>query len=115
MTSATDQAAPDGTAPDETRADAVGDGADRGPGGRASDPFAQDVLPAPRNAQLTLLRSLLRPHSRRVWLATVLLLVQQAAVQAGPLLVAYAIDRAIPEVREGRHGALIAVACGYLG
>ena len=80
-----------------------------------TDPFDRDVLPAPRNAQLTLLRSLLGPHTARLWAATVLLLVQQAAVQAGPLLVAYAIDRAIPQVREGRHGALIAVACGYLG
>src|SRR5882757_823960 len=79
------------------------------------DPFDQDILPAPKNAQLALLRSLLRSHTRRVWLAAVLLLVQQAAVQAGPLLVAYAIDQAIPQVREGRHGALIAVACGYLG
>ncbi|MEC3997309.1 ABC transporter ATP-binding protein [Actinacidiphila sp. DG2A-62] len=79
-----------------------------------ADPFAADVLPAPKNAQLTLLRSLLHDHRRRVWLGTVLLLVQQAAVQAGPLLVAYAIDHAIPQVRHGRHGALIAVACGYL-
>jgi ATP-binding cassette subfamily B protein len=81
----------------------------------AGDPFDQDILPAPKNAQLALLRSLLSSHTRRVWLAAVLLLVQQAAVQAGPLLVAYAIDHAIPQVRDGRHGALIAVACGYLG
>ncbi|WP_405588167.1 ABC transporter ATP-binding protein [Streptomyces sp. NBC_01190] len=79
------------------------------------DPFAQDVLPAPKNAQRVLLRSLLHAHTRRVWLAAVLLLVQQAAVQAGPLLVAYAIDNAIPQVRDGRHGGLIAVAAGYLG
>jgi ATP-binding cassette subfamily B protein len=45
----------------------------------------------------------------------VLLLVQQAAVQAGPLLVAYAIDHAVPQVRHGRHGALVAVAVCYLG
>ncbi|MBY8881644.1 ABC transporter ATP-binding protein [Actinacidiphila acidipaludis] len=97
-------------APDEA-ADQPGGGAP----GSATDPFAQDVLPAPKNAQLTLMRSLLGPHRRRVWIATVLLLVQQAAVQAGPLLVAYAIDRAIPQVRHGQHGALIAVALGYLG
>lgn len=79
------------------------------------DPFAKDVLPSPKGAQLTLLKSLLAPHTRRVWLATVLLLVQQAAVQAGPLLVAYAIDRAIPSLRDGRHGPLVVVACVYLG
>ncbi|SEO70777.1 ATP-binding cassette, subfamily B [Actinacidiphila rubida] len=82
--------------------------------GAAPDPFDQDVLPAPRNAQIALLRSLLAPHRRRAWTASVLLLVQQAAVQAGPLLVAYAIDNAIPQVRQGQHGALIAVALGYL-
>jgi ATP-binding cassette subfamily B protein len=81
----------------------------------ADDPFAKDVLPAPKNAQLLLLRSLLHDQSRRMWTAAVLLLVQQAAVQAGPLLVAYAIDHAIPQLRHGRHGALIAVALAYLG
>lgn len=86
-----------------------------GAGAGAGDAFAQDLLPAPADAQSALLRSLLRPHHARLWLAAVLLLVQQAAVQAGPLLVAYAIDHAIPQVRDGRHGALVAVACGYLG
>lgn len=97
--------------------DAAAHGPDAAPGPRTPepDPFDRDVLPAPKNAQVTLLRSLLRPHRARVWLASVLLLVQQAAVQAGPLLVAYAIDHAIPQVRHGRHGALIAVACVYLG
>ena len=85
--------------------------ADGGP----DDPFAQDVLPAPRNAQGALLRSLLAPHRARVLLASVLLLVQQATVQVGPLLVAYAIDHAIPAVREGRHGPLVAVAAAYVG
>ncbi|MFI9099130.1 ABC transporter ATP-binding protein [Streptomyces fildesensis] len=79
------------------------------------DPFTKDVLPSPKGAQLTLLKSLLTPHTRRVWVATVLLVVQQAAVQAGPLLVAYAIDRAIPALRDGRHGPLILLACVYLG
>ncbi|WP_374118259.1 ABC transporter transmembrane domain-containing protein [Streptomyces sp. RKAG337] len=79
------------------------------------DPFTKDVLPSPKGAQLTLLKSLLTPHTRRVRTATVLLLVQQAAVQAGPLLVAYAIDRAIPALRDGRHGPLILLACVYLG
>jgi ATP-binding cassette subfamily B protein len=99
---------------------AAGSGAAQSPGDGPkpppeSDPFDRDVLPAPRNAQRLLLRSLLRPSRGRLWLATVLLLVQQAAVQVGPLLVAYAIDHAIPAVRDGRHGPLIAVACGYLG
>ncbi|MEU4891671.1 ABC transporter ATP-binding protein [Streptomyces sp. NPDC044780] len=85
--------------------------------GRApsDDPFDRDVLPVPKGASLALLRSLLSPRRRRVWLAAVLLLLQQAALQAGPLLVAYAIDRAVPALRDGDHGPLIAVGAGYLG
>ncbi|MFI1211322.1 ABC transporter ATP-binding protein [Streptomyces sp. NPDC020802] len=77
------------------------------------DPFDRDALPAPPRATATLLRSLLSPLKARVVLAAVLLLLQQAAVQAGPLLVAYAIDRAVPALRDGDHGPLIAVAVAY--
>ncbi|MCM3807703.1 ABC transporter ATP-binding protein/permease [Streptomyces sp. DR7-3] len=87
---------------------------DRGRG-TSSDRFDRDVLPVPKGASLALLRSLLSPRGRRVWVATVLLLLQQAAVQAGPLLVAYAIDRGVPALRDGSHGPLIAVGAGYLG
>lgn len=50
----------------------------------------------------------------RVAGTTLLLLLQQAAVQAGPLLVAYAIDSAVPAFRRADHGPLIAVGVGYL-
>lgn len=50
----------------------------------------------------------------RVALTTLLLLLQQAAVQAGPLLVAYAIDSAVPAFRRDDLGPLIAVGVGYL-
>ncbi|MGI5470973.1 ABC transporter ATP-binding protein [Streptomyces sp. CA-132043] len=80
----------------------------------AEDPFDQDVLPTPKGASLTLLRSLLRPYLRRGRLTVVLLLLQQAAVQAGPLLVAYAIDHAVPALRAHDHGPLLAVGAGYL-
>ncbi|WP_409240454.1 ABC transporter ATP-binding protein [Streptomyces sp. PA5.6] len=78
------------------------------------DPFDKDELPAPPGATRALLLSLLSPLRRRVVLAAVLLLVQQAVVQAGPLLVAYAIDRGVPAVRADDYGPLIAVAVGYL-
>ncbi|MCL7430409.1 ABC transporter ATP-binding protein [Streptomyces sp. YS415] len=78
------------------------------------DSFDRDVLPTPPGATGALLRSLLTPMKARVALTTLLLLVQQAAVQAGPLLVAYALDRAVPAFRAGDHGPLIAVAVGYL-
>ncbi|MDQ1016149.1 ABC transporter ATP-binding protein [Streptomyces afghaniensis] len=78
------------------------------------DPFDRDVLPTPPGATATLLRSLLAPMKARVTVTTLLLLLQQAVVQAGPLLVAYAIDRAVPAFRAQDHGPLIAVAVGYL-
>ncbi|MFF9207038.1 MULTISPECIES: ABC transporter ATP-binding protein [unclassified Streptomyces] len=78
------------------------------------DPFDRDVLPSPPGATAALLRSLLAPMRARVALTTLVLLLQQAAVQAGPLLVAYAIDRAVPAFRDGDHRPLVAVAVGYL-
>ncbi|WP_328678945.1 ABC transporter ATP-binding protein/permease [Streptomyces sp. NBC_01261] len=80
----------------------------------AGDLFDQDTLPTPPGATATLLRSLLAPMKARVTVTTLLLLLQQAAVQVGPLLVAYAIDRAVPAFRNDDHGPLIAVGAGYL-
>ncbi|MEV4790446.1 ABC transporter ATP-binding protein [Streptomyces tuirus] len=78
------------------------------------DPFDRDVLPTPPGATGALLRSLLAPLKARVTVTTLLLLLQQAVVQAGPLLVAYAIDRAVPAFRAQDHGPLVAVGVGYL-
>ncbi|MFJ8539835.1 ABC transporter ATP-binding protein [Streptomyces sp. NPDC093591] len=78
------------------------------------DPFDRDVLPTPPGATAALLRSLLAPMKARVAFTTLLLLLQQAAVQAGPLLVAYAIDEAVPAFRRADHGPVVAVAVGYL-
>ncbi|OIJ88745.1 ABC transporter ATP-binding protein [Streptomyces colonosanans] len=80
----------------------------------ADDPFDRDILPSPPGATAALLRSLLAPLKARVAGTTLLLLLQQAAIQAGPLLVAYAIDTAVPAFRHHDHGPLIAVAVGYL-
>ncbi|MEU3918329.1 ABC transporter ATP-binding protein [Streptomyces sp. NPDC029004] len=80
---------------------------------RRDDPFDRDALPAPEGATRALLGSLLAPRRGRVVLAALLLLLQQAAVQAGPLLVAYAIDRGVPAFRRDDYGPLIAVAVGY--
>lgn len=78
------------------------------------DAFDHDRLPTPPGATALLLRSLLAPMKARVTVTTLLLLLQQAAVQAGPLLVAYAIDRAVPAFRDHDNGPLIAVGAGYL-
>ncbi|NEB79675.1 ABC transporter ATP-binding protein [Streptomyces sp. SID14478] len=78
------------------------------------DPFDQDDLPTRKGATGALLRSLLAPHRRGVWLTVLALLLQQAAVQSGPLIVAYAIDRAVPAFRTHDYGPLIAVGAGFL-
>ena len=93
------------------------DGGTAGPsgGGPVGDALERDELPTPRHASRRLLGSLLRPHRRRVTVTAVTLLVQQAAVQGGPLLVAVALDRAVPALRRGEHGPLLAVAVAYLG
>ncbi|CAM5400497.1 ABC transporter ATP-binding protein [Streptomyces narbonensis] len=79
-----------------------------------TDPFDRDDLPAPEGATGGLLRSLLATHRLRVTAAALVLLLKEAAVQAGPLLVAYAIDRGVPAFRAGDHGPVVAVALGYL-
>jgi ATP-binding cassette, subfamily B, bacterial len=100
------------TAPTTTDAPAQGGRDDQADDHR--DPFDRDVLPTPPGATADLLRSLLAPMKARVALTTLFLLLQQAAVQAGPLLVAYAIDDAVPAFRRADHGPIVAVAVGYL-
>ncbi|GGW47178.1 ABC transporter ATP-binding protein [Streptomyces galilaeus] len=102
------------TAP-TTASPTAGDDEDLTAAKEHADDFDRDVLPTPPGATGTLLRSLLAPMKTRVALTTFLLLLQQAAVQAGPLLVAYAIDRAVPAFREDDLGPLVAVGVGYLG
>ncbi|MCW7991570.1 ABC transporter, partial [Streptomyces platensis subsp. clarensis] len=75
----------------------------------------QDDLPTAPGATGRLLRSLLSAHRATAATAVLLLLVQQLALQAGPLLVAYAIDRGVPAFRAGNHTPVLAVALGYLG
>ncbi|MFJ6073086.1 ABC transporter ATP-binding protein [Streptomyces sp. NPDC093065] len=108
--------APTATAPRPDRPEDPAHGDPAGTGARAADDdsFDQDVLPSPPGATGALLRSLLAPRKARVALTVLLLLLQQAAVQAGPLLVAYAIDHAVPALRDDDHGPLIAVGAGYL-
>ncbi|MEU8708107.1 ABC transporter ATP-binding protein [Streptomyces sp. NPDC048565] len=91
--------------------DLAGAEAGRAPDGE--DAFDADALPAPRGATRYLLASLLAPLRTRVIVASLLMLVQQAAVQAGPLLVAYAIDSGVPAFRDHDYGPLAAVGIGY--
>ncbi|MCD0483012.1 ABC transporter ATP-binding protein/permease [Streptacidiphilus sp. ASG 303] len=82
----------------------------------AGPPHGEDEdIPVPPGAPRALLRSLMGPHRRRIAVAMLLILVQQAALQAGPLLVSVAIDRAIPALRRSDSGPLVAVTAAYLG
>ncbi|WP_406283885.1 ABC transporter ATP-binding protein [Streptomyces sp. NBC_00209] len=83
------------------------------PDAAPGDPFDRDDLPTPPGATGQLLASLLRPMRGRVAASALAILLQQAAVQAGPLLVAYAIDSGVPAFRDDDYGPLIAVALGY--
>ncbi|MFE0463364.1 ABC transporter ATP-binding protein [Kitasatospora sp. NPDC058965] len=74
-----------------------------------------EEIPVPPGAPRALLRSLLRPHRRRLVVAGLMILLQQAALQSGPLLVALAIDRGIPALRRHDSGPLVAVIAAYLG
>ncbi|MFB7635044.1 ABC transporter ATP-binding protein [Streptomyces sp. NPDC056149] len=78
--------------------------------GDAPDAVAADLLPTPKGASRALLGSLLAPHRGRVAAATLALLLQQAAAQASPLLVAYALDRVVPALRAGDRGPLLVLA-----
>ncbi|HZA15824.1 MAG TPA: ABC transporter ATP-binding protein [Pseudonocardiaceae bacterium] len=60
-----------------------------------------------------LLGSLLRPHLRAASAALGLLVVDQIAVLAGPLLIAAAIDRGIPAALDGQPGPLAWCVAGY--
>ncbi|MCX3059960.1 ABC transporter ATP-binding protein [Streptomyces beihaiensis] len=80
----------------------------------SGDPFDRDDLPTAKGATSTLLRSLLAPHRRELALTVLALLLQQAAVQSGPLIVAYAIDSAVPALRTHTYGPLVAVGIAFL-
>ncbi|GAA1127487.1 ABC transporter ATP-binding protein [Kitasatospora arboriphila] len=78
-------------------------------------PAEDEDIPVPQGAARRLLGELLGPHRGRIAAAMLVILVQQAALQAGPLLVAFAMDRGIPALREHESGPLIAVIAAYLG
>src|SRR5215470_4343081 len=56
-----------------------------------------------------LLRDVLRPHRRGLWLAVLVVLAQNAASMAAPFLVGVGIDRGIPALRAGDITPLVVV------
>jgi ABC-type multidrug transport system fused ATPase/permease subunit len=65
-----------------------------------------------RTESRALLGSLLRPHRRLLAWACVLLLLQNGAAMAGPLLVKLGIDRGIPPLAGSGHDARVLLAVG---
>jgi len=67
-----------------------------------------------RRRSLALLGSLLRPVKRLVQGTVAVVVVSQAAAVAGPALVAYGIDSALPRLREGDPVPLLLASGAYL-
>ena len=67
-----------------------------------------------RARSMRLLGSLVRPVVRAVWGTALLVVGSQLALVAGPALVAYGIDSALPALRDGDARPLWLAAGGYL-
>lgn len=67
-----------------------------------------------RRRSLALLRSLIRPVRRRFWLTIAAVVLSQAARVAGPALIAFGIDRALPALRAGDNLPLVLTGAAYL-
>ena len=69
---------------------------------------------AVRRRSLALLRSLLRPNRGRFILTIILVVISQAARVAGPAIIAYGIDHALPALRSGSSVPLLLSGGAYL-
>lgn len=69
---------------------------------------------AVRRRSLALLRSLIRPVRVRFWLTIAMVVLSQAARVAGPALIAFGIDHALPALRAGDNIPLIFTGVAYL-
>ena len=59
-----------------------------------------------------LLRSLLAPHRRRLWLLALAIALENAAAMAGPYLVKVGIDDALPRLADGGSATMLYVVVG---
>ena len=111
-----DQASPDAEAGASGGVDGSrSDTSWRGISDEQSDVTTVDMHDLVAGRSRRLLGSLLRPHKRAVWIAVVLLLVQNAAAMAGPFLVMVGIDQGIPPLmNDGSITVLVWVTLGFL-
>ena len=69
---------------------------------------------AVRRRSLTLLASLIRPVRLRFWLTIATVVLSQAARVAGPALIAFGIDHALPALQSGNNLPLVLTGVAYL-
>ncbi|MFJ4030270.1 ABC transporter ATP-binding protein [Paenarthrobacter sp. NPDC089989] len=69
---------------------------------------------AVRRRSLALLASLIRPVRLRFWLTIVMVVVSQLTRVAGPALIAFGIDNALPALQSGDNGPLVLVGILYI-
>lgn len=69
---------------------------------------------AVRRRSLSLLGSLIRPVRLRFWLTIAAVVLSQAARVAGPALIAFGIDHALPALRAGDNLPLVLAGVAYL-
>jgi ATP-binding cassette subfamily B protein len=69
---------------------------------------------AVRRRSLALLRSLIRPVRLRFWLTIATVVLSQAARVAGPALIAFGIDNALPALQAGDNLPLVLTGVAYL-
>ncbi|WP_461172505.1 ABC transporter ATP-binding protein/permease [Arthrobacter sp. Z1-9] len=69
---------------------------------------------AVRRRSLALLRSLIRPVRLRFWLTIATVVLSQAARVAGPALIAFGIDNALPALQSGDNLPLVLTGVAYL-
>lgn len=76
--------------------------------------LSKDDSRAVRRRSLALLRSLIRPVRLRFWLTIAMVVLSQAARVAGPALIAFGIDRALPALQAGDNAPLVFTGAAYL-
>ncbi|ROS78891.1 ABC transporter ATP-binding protein [Cellulomonas sp. PhB143] len=76
--------------------------------------LGRDEHRAERRRSLALLGSLLAPQRRWLALGAVLVVLSTASQVAGPALVAVAIDRSLPALRDGDASGILMVGIGYV-
>ena len=77
--------------------------------------FRHESQSVARKLAWKITKEMLAPYKRKLALSGLLVLLRNAAVLAGPLMVKIGIDTAIPALRRGDNGPLIAVVAVFVG